>query len=153
MKYIRALQNKVAAIALLGLLLSITGLAQSKLRKAIDYDHDNKADFTIFRPSDGNWYILKSSGGYIQQNWGIPNDDTPTPGDYDNDGIGDISIWRDSTGAWMRLNSSDATFISVQWGTSGDEPVGRDFDGDGATDYGIVRRSNGSMTWYVLMSS
>jgi hypothetical protein len=152
MRNLLTVRGKIAAIALLGLLMSVTASAQIKLRKALDFDNDNKADFTIFRPSDTNWYILKSGGGYIQQSWGIPNDDHPTPGDYDGDGKADISMWRDSTGTWYRINSSDSTYGIVNWGISGDEPVGRDFDGDGKTDFGIVRRSNGVMTWYIYRS-
>src|SRR4051794_41167250 len=105
MRNLLAFRGKIAAIALFGLLVSVTASAQIKLRQALDFDKDGKADFTIFRPSDGNWYVLKSSGGYIQQSWGSPNDDTPTPGDYDGDGTPDISMWRDSNGTWYRINS------------------------------------------------
>src|SRR3954465_2146447 len=36
------------------------GTANQRLRAAFDYDADNKADLTIFRPSDNTWYVKKS---------------------------------------------------------------------------------------------
>lgn len=80
------------------LLLVISASAQLSLRNAVDTDKDNKADFSVFRPSNGVWYILKSSGGFTFQQFGVGDDDTMTPGDYDGDGKGDIAVWRDSTG-------------------------------------------------------
>src|SRR5258708_34556874 len=85
------------------------GTANLRLREAMDVDHDGKADYPICRPSDQNWYLLKSGGGAIVQQWGVPNTDFPTPGDYDGDGKGDISVWRDTTGTWYNINSSDGT--------------------------------------------
>ena len=33
---------------------------------AADYDGDNKSDIAIFRPSDGSWYILRSSDNQVR---------------------------------------------------------------------------------------
>lgn len=124
-----------------------------RLREAVDYDCDGKADFSVFRPGDNTWYLTKSSGGFNFTNFGLASQDYMTPGDYDGDGIGDISVFRDSTGDWYRMNSTTGTFVAVHWGTTGDEPVARDYDGDGKTDLAVVRRTNGQMFWYILRSS
>lgn len=141
----------VAATLILGLFASST-FAQSALRKALDYDGDGKADFSVFRPSDGYWYIQKTDGSYLFQPWGIANDDFLTPGDFDGDGKADIAIWRDSSGYFYWINSGSNTVGSQLWGMSGDEPVARDYDGDGKTDPAVVRRSGGVMSWYILGS-
>jgi len=139
--------------AIFGILLVASTHAQIGLRRALDYDKDGKADFSIFRQSDQNWYILTSSGGVMVQNWGDPNQDFLTPGDYDGDGKSDISVYRVTTGVWFRLNSSDNTVSVIGWGgLDGDEPVARDYDGDGKTDIAIARRSNNVINWFVLQS-
>ena len=39
-----------------------------------DYDGDGKDDIAVFRRYEGNWYILKSSGGVVIVRWGLQND-------------------------------------------------------------------------------
>jgi len=142
-----------ASVALIGL-LSIPGLSQLGLRKALDFDGDQKADYSIFRPDTGVWYVYGTTGNYILgQPWGIANEDRLTPGDYDGDGRGDLAVWRDSEGVWYIINSSNFTYTFATWGVTGDEPVARDYDGDGKTDLAIVRRSGGLMTWWVYKST
>jgi len=161
MKSILTRSGKFSVFFALIVLLSVSafgqpGSGQIKLRNALDYDGDHKADYTVFRPSNNLWYILKSSGGanpYIFQNFGIANSDYMAPGDFDGDGKGDVSVFRDTDGIWYRLNSTNNTFAAIPWGITGDEPVARDYDGDGKTDLAVVRRTNGAMVWYVLRSS
>ena len=110
MSFIAWNRGKFAAIALFALIGAYSTYGQVALRKALDVDKDNRADYTVFRPSDNTWYTLRSSDGFgTAQPWGDPNDDTPTPGEYDNDGKGDISVFRDSTGFWFTINSSNNT--------------------------------------------
>jgi hypothetical protein len=147
----KSLFGRIAASTLTILALSSIIFSQSTLRKAIDYDNDQRADFAIFRPSNATWYILKSGGVINVQAFGNANADYPTPGDFDGDGKGDISVFRDTNGTWYRINSQTSTFSVQQWGVSGDEPVARDYNGDGRTDLAVVRKSGGVLTWYVFL--
>lgn len=153
MKTILTTSGKISGIFACIILLALAVAAQESLRTALDTDNDNKADYTVFRPSNNAWYIMKSNGGFTIQQFGLANSDYPAPGDYDGDGIGDIAVWRDTDGVWYRLNSSNSTFSADAFGVTGDEPVARDYDGDGTTDLAVVRRTNGNMIWYVLRSS
>jgi hypothetical protein len=98
-------------------------------------------DLALWRPSQGIWYILPSSGGTITQPWGLPGD-IPTPGDYDGDGKTDMSVWRPLEGIWYIFRSSGG--IDTQaFGSLGDIPVPGDYDGDGKTDLAIWQSSGG----------
>jgi hypothetical protein len=120
-----------------------------------DFDGDGKSDITIYRPSNGGWYILKSSTGYttyVSYQWGLTGDITVL-GDFDGDGKADIAVYRPSNGAWYILLSSTnfTTYVSYQWGLAGDVPVAADYDGDGRTDVAVYRPSTGA--WWILWSS
>jgi spore coat protein A, manganese oxidase len=148
----RNLLTKVGFAMLFASLLVVSVFAQNKLRTAVNYDTDTKADFVVFRPSNNVWYILKSGGGFTFTQFGSNTDDYMTPGDFDGDGKGDIAVWRDTNGAWYYLRSSDNAFVGTQFGSTGDEPIARDYDGDGKTDVAVVRRTGGNMFWYRLNS-
>lgn len=145
--------GRYIAIAFSMILLSVSSFSQPALRKALDFDGDGKADFSIFRPSTNTWWIKFSSGSHRTQPWGLANEDRLVPGDYDGDGKADIAVWRDVSSTWWVLRSSDFTYTVTKWGMDGDEPVARDYDGDGKTDYAIVRRINGKMDWWILKST
>ncbi|MDQ3131437.1 MAG: PQQ-dependent sugar dehydrogenase [Acidobacteriota bacterium] len=116
-----------------------------------DFDGDGKTDLSIFRPSNGEWWYLRSSdGGNRTFQFGNSSDQI-VPADYTGDGKTDIAFWRFSTGEWFILRSEDNSFYSFPFGTNGDRPAPADYDGDGKADPAVFRSSN--QTWYILRSS
>lgn len=118
-----------------------SGIARLTLRKSLnpvlfDFDGDGLSDISVFRPSVGGWYALKSSdGGLFSATFGLPTD-KPAPTDYDNDGKTDVAVFRD--GNWYVLRSFDNSFVSYNFGMVGDIPVPI------GSDIGVYR--NG--TWF-----
>ena len=116
-----------------------------------DFDGDRKTDFSIFRPTNGDWLVEKSSdGSQSTLNWGLSGD-IMTPGDYDGDGKTDNAIYRPSTGTWWIVRSSDGLRPAIRFGLSGDIPVPGDYDADGKTDIALWRPSDG--LWYINQST
>ena len=120
-----------------------------------DVDGDGKTDVTIYRPSNAQWWVLKSGGNfatYSTYGWGVAGD-VPEPGDYDGDGKLDLAVYRPTTSQWWILWSSTnfATYSVYGWGLTGDIPVPSDYDGDGKTDIAIYRPTTAG--WWVLKSS
>lgn len=115
-----------------------------------DFDGDGKTDVSVYRPTNGGWYLLRSQLGFTGVAFGV-NGDRPVPGDYDGDGKTDIAVYRPATGAWYRLNSNNGAFVAIAFGTGGDIPVPGRFDNDNKTDIGVFRPSTG--TWYALRST
>ena len=115
-----------------------------------DYDADGRADLSIRRPSDGLWYILRGTAGYMSIAFGEPGD-LMVPADYDGDRKTDVAMFRPSTGQWFIFNSLSQTFVTFSWGANGDLPVPADHNGDGRADLVVFRESDG--TWYRRLSN
>ncbi len=119
-------------------------------RTAFDYDGDHKTDISVFRPSDGAWYLQQSQAGLFGMLFGFGSDKI-APADYDGDGKTDIAVYRPSTGIWYVLKSTDGTVEYYVFGLAEDLPTPADYDGDGKADVSVYRPSTG--TWYRQDSS
>jgi len=118
-----------------------------------DFDGDGKSDLSVYRPSEGNWYLNRSTAGFNIINWGNSTD-TIIPGDYDGDGKADTAVFRPNADPavadYLVLKSNGFVYQGTSWGLVGDIPISGDYDGDGKDDLSVFRPSTG--TWYVLNS-
>jgi cytochrome c peroxidase len=115
--------------------------------KFSDFDGDGRTDVSVFRASEGNWYISNSSTGNAgATHFGLSGDKL-VPADYDGDGKADIAVYRG--GIWYLQRSRDG-FTALQFGLADDKPQPGDYDGDGKDDVAVYRPSEG--VWYIQES-
>lgn len=142
MSFCQASRTEVAAY------LSANHACLSVLGGALfDFDGDGRSDISVFRPSDGSWYINQSRVGFTGYRFGQQGD-TPVAADYDGDGKADSAVYRG--GIWYRLKSADNSFDGINFGLPTDIPAPGDFDGDGKSDIAVFRPSDGY--WYQLLT-
>jgi hypothetical protein len=114
-----------------------------------DFDGDGKSDFSIFRPSLGEWWYYRSSDGNNRAFQFGTATDVMTPGDYTGDGKTDVAFYRN--GIWYILRSEDFSYYAFPFGLAYDIPAPADYDGDGHTDAAVFRSSENK--FYVLKST
>lgn len=115
-----------------------------------DFDGDGLTDPAVFRPSNGQWFIQRSSGGVTIEGFGSPGD-RPVPADYDGDGKADLAINRPNgnSGAEWWLNRSTMGVIAATFGQPTDKTVHGDYTGDGKADVAFFRAG----VWFILRTS
>lgn len=119
----------------------------TKDTRTADFDEDGRADLSVFRPSDGNWYSRDSGTNVLRAiHWGM-NGDQPL---LARDEIGSqyYTIFRPATGVWYEL--FDYLFHDIfQWGLSGDVALLRNRRNAGGTidSHPTVFRP-GTGTWW-----
>ena len=108
------------------------GFAAGDKAVTADYDGDGKTDVAVWRPSEGNWYILHSNGGTVRaESFGLPGDDPAVVGDYNGDGKDDMAVYRPGAGNtqsnfYYRLTAGGGIF-TVPFGLGNDIAVRGDF--------------------------
>lgn len=110
-----------------------------------DFDGDGTTDLSFFRPSDGVWYLNRSTDGLAEIALSL-TDAEIVPADYDGDGRTDAAVFLNGT--WQ-IERSALGFTTVNFGAAGDIPVPADYDGDGRADIAVFRQG----IWYFLDSS
>jgi hypothetical protein len=114
----------------------------------IDVESDGRSDLAICDTSTFTWYLLQSTAGFRQQQFGFGSC-TPVQGDYNGDGRLDIGVYDPASATWYIQQPAGVTVQQFGFGTV--VPVPADYDGDSRTDIAVYDPV--SFTWYFLRST
>lgn len=113
-------------------------------RTRADFDGDGKSDFSVFRPSNGQWWILGSTSGPLGAQFGAAGD-IPVPGHYSADSKADLGYFRGQATIgqpdFFLFKTDTNTVEGLPWGLPGDAALSGDFDGDDRDDVVNYRAS------------
>ena len=71
------------------------------------------ADLAVWRPSNGNWYVLGGPGSQQTTfNFGLPGD-VAVPGDFDGDGKTDFSVFRPADSIRISFEILNTTYCGL----------------------------------------
>jgi hypothetical protein len=125
-----------------------------------DIDGDGRTDLVVWRPgSPSTWFVLSTTGGFGEVDFGDSgaNADTPALGDVDGDGRTDIIIRRigdDDTTTFHIRTTTGGYPTPIHFGHKNDAYVSGDFNGDGIADIAVVREGDdGNYEWFVTFSN
>ena len=77
----------------------------------VDYTGDGKTDVAFWRPSTGQWFVLRSEDfSFFAFPFGATAD-VPVPADYDGDGITDFAVYHQAAGTWYIRQSTDGQLV------------------------------------------
>ncbi len=119
-----------------------------------DYDGDAIDDITVYRASEGTFYVIQSATLTMRiEQLGQSGDNPRIVGDYDGDGRDDLAVYRSGAqSTWFYKTSPSAVFTAVDWGQTGDFPAPGDYDGDGKSDFVIQRADGGNGRFWKRLS-
>lgn len=142
-----------------------------------DYDGDGFSDLVVWRPGDGMWYVIPSSGADLRaispstgweylggntyrKQWGLPGD-VPVQGAFSGrqiagNKLAEFAVYRPSNSSWyVAYSTSDPPAYVQNFPILGAGVIASaDYDGDGKTDLAYVsddcyhiRPSNSLLPW------
>ena len=130
---------------------SIAGAPAVPTTRSLDFNGDNKTDFSIVRSASvagqTSWWTQDSAGGQSTVDFGLgagfAGGDRVVAADYDGDGKTDIAVWRagpPTVASFYIINSTNGTIRVESFGQTGDDPsIVGDYDGDGKADLAVYR--------------